>query len=193
MEASGGLRVPTHGVGGSWIVKLPSTQHVAVPENEYAMLELARIAGIQIPPVRLTRVADIEGRHPMQPALKATLLRSSDLIRASGGRRIHMEDFAPVFGLFADDKYGEPSYASIAAVLWAETGVLIGNADMHLQTGLYFIPMGERRSCRRHMISFPRCPIFQATRWRCHLEGQRISTELRSIGYDVSPTLLIFR
>src|SRR5262249_18281206 len=40
MEASGGLTIPAHGVGGSWIVKLPSTQYPSVAENEYAMLEL---------------------------------------------------------------------------------------------------------------------------------------------------------
>jgi len=34
MEASGGLTIPAHGVGGSWIVKLPSTQFPSVPENE---------------------------------------------------------------------------------------------------------------------------------------------------------------
>src|SRR5690348_2135773 len=36
LEASGGLTIPAHGVGGSWIVKLPSIQYAAVPENEYA-------------------------------------------------------------------------------------------------------------------------------------------------------------
>ena len=33
-----------------------------------------------------------------------------------------MEDFAQVFGLFPEDKYGHRSYANIASVLWAETG-----------------------------------------------------------------------
>src|SRR5580692_4999340 len=37
METSGGLTIPAHGVGGSWIVKLPSTQFPSVPENEYVM------------------------------------------------------------------------------------------------------------------------------------------------------------
>ncbi len=41
MEASGGLTIPVHGIGGSWIVKLPSPQFPAVAENEYVMLELA--------------------------------------------------------------------------------------------------------------------------------------------------------
>src|SRR5208282_626440 len=38
-EASGGLTVPAGGMGGSWIVKLPSARFARVPENEYAMLE----------------------------------------------------------------------------------------------------------------------------------------------------------
>jgi serine/threonine-protein kinase HipA len=33
-----------------------------------------------------------------------------------------MEDFAQVFGLYPNDTYDRPSYANVAAVLWAETG-----------------------------------------------------------------------
>ena len=64
LEASGGLAIPAHGLGGSWIVKLPSTQFPAVPENEYVMLELARAIGIQVPPIRLVPVAAIQGLPP---------------------------------------------------------------------------------------------------------------------------------
>ena len=78
--------------------------------------------------------------------------------RGPGGETIHMEDFAQVFGLFPDDKYGHRSYANIAAVLWAETGeagtyeflrrlvfsVLIGNADMHLKNWSLLYP--DRRT-----------------------------------------------
>lgn len=157
LEASGGLTIPAHGVGGSWIVKLPSTQHAAVPENEYAMLELARATGIQVPPVRLVPVAEIEGLPADAARLKGNALAVERFDRAPGGRRIHMEDFAQVFGLFPDDKYGERSYANIAAVLWAETGeegtyefvrrlvfsVLIGNADMHLKNWSLLYPDGR--------------------------------------------------
>ena len=61
LESSGGLTIPAHGVGGSWIVKLPSTQFENVPENEYVMLELARAVGITVPNVRLVSVSDIHG------------------------------------------------------------------------------------------------------------------------------------
>jgi serine/threonine-protein kinase HipA len=158
MEASGELTIPANGVGGSWIVKFPSTQYASVAENEYAMLELARAAGIQVPPVRLVPVAEIEGLPPDAPPLKGRALAIERFDRAAGGRRIHMEDFAQVFGLFPDDKYGERSYANIAAVLWAETGevgtyefvrrlvfsVLIGNGDMHLKNWSLLYPDGRK-------------------------------------------------
>lgn len=158
MEASGGLTVPAHGVGGSWIVKLPSMQYASVAENEYAMLELARATGIQVPPIRLVPVAEIEGLPPDVARLKGSALAIERFDRAAGGRRIHVEDFAQVFGLFPDDKYGERSYANIASVLWAETGeegtyefvrrlvfsVLIGNGDMHLKNWSLVYPRGRK-------------------------------------------------
>ena len=63
-----------------------------------------------------------------------------------------------MFGLFPDVKYGERSYANIAAVLWAETGeegtyefvrrlvfsVLIGNGDMHLKNWSLLYPDGRK-------------------------------------------------
>jgi serine/threonine-protein kinase HipA len=153
-EATGGLTIPAQGVGGSWIVKLPSTQFPAVPENECVMLELARAVGIAVPAIKLITVADIRGLPPDAARIPGHALAVERFDRAAGGRRIHMEDFAQVFGVFPDDKYDTRSYANIAAVLWAETGdtgtyefvrrlvfsVLIGNADMHLKNWSLLYP-----------------------------------------------------
>jgi serine/threonine-protein kinase HipA len=70
MEATGGRTVPTHGVGGSWILKLPSLQYPSVPENEYVMLELARAIGIQVPATQLVSVANVEGLPAEYPSHK---------------------------------------------------------------------------------------------------------------------------
>ena len=158
MEAAGGLTIPVHGIGGTWIVKMPSTQFRAVPENEYTMLELARAVGIKVPDIRLVPVRDIHGLPEDVARMegKALVVRRFD--RADGGARIHMEDFAQIFGLFPDDKYGRRSYANIASVLWAETdeahtyefvrrlvfSVLIGNGDMHLKNWSVLYPDGHR-------------------------------------------------
>lgn len=157
MEASGGLTIPAHGVGGSWIVKLPSMRFPAVPENEYAMLELARATGIQVPAIRLVPIAEIQGLPADAARMEGKALAVERFDRAAGGRRIHMEDFAQVFGMFPDDKYHHRSYANIASVLSAETGetgayefvrrlafsVLIGNADMHLKNWSLLYPDGH--------------------------------------------------
>lgn len=147
MEASGGLTIPAQGMGGSWIVKLPSSRFAAVPENEYAMMTLARAAGIDVPTTKLVQVEQIRGLPDDAGALQGTALVVQRFDRAAEGGPIHIEDFAQVFGLYPHDKYDHRSYANIAAVLWAEAGelatyefvrrlafsVLIGNADMHLK------------------------------------------------------------
>jgi serine/threonine-protein kinase HipA len=154
LKASGGLTIPAHGVGGSWIVKLPSTRFPAVPENEFVMLELARAIGITVPEIRLVPVKDIHGlpEDVARMAGNALVVRRFD--REGEQQRIHMEDFAQVFGLFPDDKYGHRSYANIASVLRAEAGedstyefvrriafsVVIGNGDMHLKNWSVLYP-----------------------------------------------------
>ena len=154
MEASGGLTVPAGGMGGSWIVKLPSARFAAVPENEFVMLELARRVGIAVPENRLVDVAEIKGLPEEARAPGGNALAVQRFDRVPGGGSVHMEDFAQVFGLFPDDKYRHRSYANIASVLWAESGeeavyefvrrlvfsVLIGNADMHLKNWSLLYP-----------------------------------------------------
>lgn len=154
MEASGGLTVPADGMGGSWIVKLPSTRFHAVPENEFVMLALARAIGIELPQNYLIDAREINGLPEDAARLEGKALAIQRFDRKPDGQRIHMEDFAQVFGLFPEDKYDHRSYANIAAVLWAETGetgtfefvrrlvfsVLIGNADMHLKNWSLLYP-----------------------------------------------------
>jgi len=158
MEASGGLTIPASGMGGSWIVKLPSARFAAVPENEYAMLALASAVGIDVPANRLIDIGTISGLPPDAGAMRGQALAVKRFDRGPGAEAVHMEDFAQVFGLYPDDKYRERSYANIAAVLWAETGesgtydflrrlvfsVLIGNSDMHLKNWSLLYP--DRRT-----------------------------------------------
>jgi serine/threonine-protein kinase HipA len=157
MEAAGGLTIPARGVGGSWIVKLPSMQFPSVPENEYVMVELARAIGIAVPAVKLVPVEEIQGLPQDAARFQGNALAVERFDRGPGGQRIHMEDFAQVFGVFPDHKYEGHSYANLAAVLWAETGesgayefvrrlvfsVLIGNGDMHLKNWSLLYPDGR--------------------------------------------------
>ena len=158
MEATGGLTIPAGGMGGSWIVKLPSGRFPAVPENEYTMMGLARAVGIEVPRTELIDIRDIRDLPAEVGTMPGKALAVQRFDRAAHGETIHMEDFAQVFGLYPEDKYHHRSYANIAAVLWAETGeagayeffrrlvfsVLIGNADMHLKNWSLLYP--DRRS-----------------------------------------------
>lgn len=157
MNAAGGLTVPATGVGGSWIVKLPSPRFEGVPENEFAMMSLASEVGIDVPESRLVDIADIDGLPEPIRTLggKACIVRRFD--RTAEGP-VHIEDFAQVFGVYPERKYERASYGSIAKVLWAETGeagiaefirrlvfnTLIGNADMHLKNWSLIYP--DRRN-----------------------------------------------
>ena len=146
--ATGGLTIPAKGVGGSWIVKLPSARFEAVPENEYAMMNLARMIGIDVPETRLVPLPDVAGLPDgMDGALEGPALAVRRFDRTDDGATLHIEDFAQVFGVFPEAKYKKASYRNIAGVLALEAGdkdvaefirrlvfsTLIGNADMHLK------------------------------------------------------------
>lgn len=153
-NASGGLTIPTNGVGGSWIAKLPSETHKDVPENEFSMMELARRVGIDVPETKLIDLSKIKGLPSDVSGLgsKAFVIKRFD--RLDNGTRVHIEDFAQIFGLYPERKYEKANYDNIASVLAAETGeagiaefvrrftfnALIGNGDMHLKNWSVIYP-----------------------------------------------------
>lgn len=159
-EAAGGLTIPAEGVGGSWIVKLPSATYQGVPQNEYSMMQLARRVGIEVPDIELVELASIGGMPEGVGEMEGLALAVRRFDRAEDGSPVHMEDFAQVFGLFPDEKYGRASYRNLADVIAAETGTegiaefvrrlvfntLIGNADMHLKNWSLIYP--DRRNAR---------------------------------------------
>lgn len=152
-----GLTIPVEGVGGSWIVKLPSHQYPGVPENEFSMMTLAKEMGMEVPELQLIDVESIKGLPEGLGELKGRALAVKRFDRSADGP-VHMEDFAQVFGVFPDEKYDKANYRSIARVLGIETGeagvaefvrrlvfsTLIGNADMHLKNWSLIYP--DRRT-----------------------------------------------
>jgi serine/threonine-protein kinase HipA len=157
-EARGRLTVPARGVGGSWIVKLPSAQFAGVPENEFSMMTLARLIGMDVPAVQLVDTGSIRNLPEGIDGLNGQALATERFDRLPNGGAVHIEDFAQIFGVYPDDKYRQGSYRSIARVIAAEGGqadiaefvrrltfnVLIGNADMHLKNWSMIYP--DRRS-----------------------------------------------
>jgi serine/threonine-protein kinase HipA len=156
-DAAGGLTIPVDGAGGSWILKLPSTTHAGVPENEYAMMEMARRVGIDVPQTAIVPVRDIRGLPDGIEIAGADAFAIRRFDRTGEGGKIHIEDFAQIFGVYPEDKYKTANYESIAGVIWPEIGeagiaeftrrvafnALIGNGDMHLKNWSLIYP--ERR------------------------------------------------
>jgi serine/threonine-protein kinase HipA len=146
-NARQGLTIPAKGIGGSWIVKLPSREFEGVPENEFSMLTLARLVGIDVPPIRLIDVDAIADLPEGVDALKGQAFAIERFDRLPDGTAVHIEDFAQVFGIYPADKYSKATAMNIATVIGAEGGetdvvefvrrltfnALIGNADMHLK------------------------------------------------------------
>ncbi len=146
-EAKGTFTIPASGAGGSWIVKLPSEQHEKIPEVEFSMLTLAKLAGINVPECELVSTSAIDGLPKEFGNLRGKSLAIKRFDRTDSGGRIHMEDFAQVYGVYPQDKYQKAGYAHIAQVLLSETGedcycefvrrlvftIAIGNGDMHLK------------------------------------------------------------
>jgi serine/threonine-protein kinase HipA len=144
----GGLTIPLGDEQGSYIAKFPSTSFPAVSENEFANLALAEAIGMEVPERELVEQSQFEGIPAEFETLsdgKVLLVKRFD--RVAGGERVHIEDFAQVFGVYPSRKYEGAAYHDIAVALGVAVSsaaalefvrrlalaVLTGNGDMHLK------------------------------------------------------------
>ena len=155
-QKENGLTIPVDGSGGAWIVKLPSTKHNGVPENEFAMMNMARMIGIDVPEIRLIALRDIDGLPDDIEKIGDTAFAIKRFDRSDAGP-VHIEDFAQIFGVYPDKKYDTASYRNILAVIANVTDLdsatefmrrlvysaLIGNGDMHLKNWSVVYPDGR--------------------------------------------------
>jgi serine/threonine-protein kinase HipA len=94
-------------------VKLPSQRFPRVPENEYAMMSLAQWVGIEIPEIELVSIDSIANLPAFDFRGEGSAIALKRFDRSDAGERVHMEDFAQVFGVYPERKYGEASYRNI--------------------------------------------------------------------------------
>ncbi len=153
-SASGELTIPASGVGGDWVVKLPSREYRGVPENEFSMMRLASMLGVDVPRIDLVEIDSITNLPDRTDRYgsKAFVIERFD--RLPCGQRVHIEDFAQVFGVYSEAKYKKASMCNIATVIAAEGSdedirefirrlifsTLIGNGDMHLKSWSLIYP-----------------------------------------------------
>ena len=156
----GGLTIPLGDGQGSYIAKFPSTSFPGVSENEYANLALAEAIGMEVPERELVEQSEFEGVPEEFKTLsdgKVLLVRRFD--RVPDGKRIHIEDFAQVFGIYPSRKYEGAAYHDIAAALSVAISTtaslefvrrlalaaITGNGNMHLKNwSLIYRGAGEK-------------------------------------------------
>jgi serine/threonine-protein kinase HipA len=154
------LTLPIGDEEGQYIAKFPSTNHIGLSENEFAMLALAESLGMDVPERELVEKSDFEGiPEEFNTLSTGQVLLVKRFDRGPEGVRIHIEDFAQVFGLPPSRKYDGASYHDIANALNTAVSIesaiefvrrlaftaLIGNGDMHLKNWSTIYP-GDGRT-----------------------------------------------
>ncbi|MBX3200548.1 MAG: HipA domain-containing protein [Labilithrix sp.] len=183
------LTLPASGEGGRFILKLP-TSLPRVPENEHVVMTWASRAGLDVAPVRLASLHEVVNLPPelVFAEEKALVVERFDR-SASGGPRIHQEDFAQVFGIPPTDKYGREAgvtFDRMGRVIAAIAGrddfdeflrrlvfcVLCRNPDAHLKNWSLWYPdrRRPRLSPAYDLVSASVYPHVEA-RLACRLAG----------------------
>lgn len=156
----GGITLAVDDEQGQYIAKFPSLTHIGLSENEFAILALAEALGMEVPARELiekTEFAGIPEEFNTMSTGKVLLVRRFD--RGADGVRVHMEDFAQVFGRYPSEKYTGAAYHNIAAALTSGVSfdsaiefvrrlaltAITGNGDMHLKNWSLLYP-GDGRT-----------------------------------------------
>ena len=142
------LTIPAHGEGGDWIVKMPDTVFRDVPLNEFAMMSLARAAGIEVPEIMLVPREHVDERLPasLWPEHEEWVYAIRRFDRDEHRGLVHIEDLAQVRNVYPERKY-EGNFETVANLIYrghdSESlleftrrltfSVLISNGDYHLK------------------------------------------------------------
>jgi serine/threonine-protein kinase HipA len=185
----GGLTIPLGNEQGSYIAKFPSTSFPGVSENEYANLALAEAIGMEVPERELVEQSEFEGIPEEFDTLsdgKVLLVKRFD--RGANGARIHVEDFAQVFGIYPSRKYEGAAYHDIAVALGVAVStatslefvrrlalaVITGNGDMHLKNwSLIYRGAGDKPAIAPVYDVLSTVPYIPADAMALSLDGER--------------------
>ncbi|MER9138951.1 HipA domain-containing protein [Mesorhizobium sp. M0830] len=185
----GGLTLPMGDEQGQYIAKFPSSAFPGVSENEFANLALAAAIGMDVPERELVEKSDFEGIPEEFDTLsdgKVLLVKRFD--RVVGRERVHIEDFAQVFGVYPSRKYEGAAYHDIASALSAAVSptaalefvrrlaltVITGNGDMHLKNwSLIYRGPGDRPELAPIYDVLSTVPYIPADSMALSLGGER--------------------
>ncbi len=131
--------------GTAYIAKFHAPEYPGLPRCEFATMNWARAAGLQVPSFQLRNVADFDAIPAGLPTGDGSVFVTERFDRR-GDARVHMEDFGQILDRPPGDAQYHGSYEEIAAVLrWIAPesateflkvivfNVLCGNGDAHLK------------------------------------------------------------
>ncbi len=147
-ERDGRYNLTKNGELGDWIIKTPSTKHKHVPLNEYTVMSLAALAGVDIPEIKLIEMDKLDNL-PQINLPNEKLAFAIKRFDRDGNTRIHMEDLAQVLVKYPHEKYNSANYEQIGKVIYNFSGdglpdaqkfsrrllvnILLANGDAHLK------------------------------------------------------------
>lgn len=141
------LTIPGFGEGSDWIVKLPDRQFSMLPQNEFAMMTLARRAGIDVPEIKLIHRDRLSGiPSNVWPGDEEWAYAVKRFDRGPNRKLIHIEDLAQVRNFYPRDKY-RGNFETIASLAYRRHDIralqefarrmafiaLVSNGDAHLK------------------------------------------------------------
>jgi serine/threonine-protein kinase HipA len=169
MRTDDKLVLPMHGQAGHWIVKLPDQRYPQVPETEWSTMTWARATGIEIPPFELVPLDRLEGIPQQFLNGAERLCYAIERFDRTAHGRVHMEDFAQIFGIYGSQKYEVHNFESIGNVIYRLCGlpdlrayvrrlvfmVMSGNGDAHHKNWSLLYPdrMNPRLSPAYDLVS----------------------------------------
>jgi serine/threonine-protein kinase HipA len=154
--ADGRLTIPARTEDTHCILKVPTDRFPNLPEAEYAAMQVASLSGVNTAVCNLIPVDHIDNLPGefLEHGKSALVVERFD--RSEPGKRIHIEDFAQIFGAVGDRKYTMANYESILKAIkrfstdWhmdvmeglrrLVVDVLIGNGDNHLKNWSFIFP-----------------------------------------------------
>lgn len=185
----GGLTIPLGDEQGSYIAKFPSTSFPGVSENEFANLALAEAIGMEVPERELVEQSEFEGiPEEFMTSSDGKVLLVKRFDRGADGQRIHIEDFAQVFGIYPSRKYEGAACHDIAAALGIAISssaalefvrrlamaAITGNGDMHLKNwSLIYRGKGDKPALAPVYDLLSTVPYLPADAMALSLAGER--------------------
>jgi len=191
--------VRRQGRAGSTILKLPTSRHPDLVDNEYSGYVLCRALGLECAQAGIITRAQAE-LPEVVPFERILAVPRFD--RGPDGLRVHMEEFAQVLGFSPRHKYGRGmgAYADMLRVIDAVSSrraadlrefilrfvalILLGNTDAHLKNWALVYP--DARHPQLAPLYDPVCvtAFFESVGPQGYGVNRRIDRELREFGWN---------